>query len=174
LEAVAAALVMWVSPPVRDALWNRPIEIHLIIAAGALVFYPFVPGAPTFDARGLRGWSFMAAKAALLMAVVFFVSFDTAPLISRAHMQPQLAFVGYILAYRWAISDQRRRCPRCLRLLTNPVRIGHPAGTLLEWYGAEFICSQGHGVLHEPEPLKSSYCIRRWVALDASWRELFE
>ncbi len=46
------------------------------------------------------------------------------------------------------ITDQQRRCPVCLRLLTNPVRIGTPSRTFLEWYGAESTCSRGHGLLH--------------------------
>jgi hypothetical protein len=174
IQASSATLIMWLSPAVRASVWQRPIEAHILIAAGALLLYPIVPGARGFDARGTRGWCFMAAKSVILIITVFFASFDIVPLLSRGPMQPQLAFVMYILAYWWAMNDQRRRCPTCLRLLTNPVQIGHPAGSLLEWYGTELMCPRGHGVLHEPGLSTSSYCTRRWVRLDASWQELFQ
>jgi hypothetical protein len=173
VQAAMAALAMWLSPAVQDCVWPRPVESHILIAAGALIFFPFLSGPRGFEARGLRGWAFMSAKLAVLLTIVYFASFDAVPLIARAPVQPQLAFVGYILAYRWAIRDQRRRCPTCLRRLTSPVRIGHSAGTLLEWFGAEYVCPEGHGVLHEPELIRSSYCSTKWVRFDASWRELF-
>jgi hypothetical protein len=171
--AAGAALVMSVSPAVQASLWKRPIEAHIVLAAGAMLLYPMMPRARGFDLHGVRNWGFMAAKSVILIVIVFFASFDIVPVISRTQMQPQLTLVMYIMAFRWAVHDQRRRCPTCLRSLTNPVHIGHSAGTLLEWYGSEFMCPQGHGVLHEPE-LATSYCARRWVRLDASWRELFQ
>jgi hypothetical protein len=172
-QAIAAALVMWWIPGVRESIWDHPLQAHAIIAAGAILLSPLAPGARRLQRSKLQGWCFMAAKLSLLSVSAYFATFDIVPLISRAPMQPQLTFVLYFIAYRWAISDQNRRCPVCLRLLTNPVPIGHSAGTLLEWYGTEFVCAKGHGVLHEPEPLMASYCKRRWVSLDASWRELF-
>jgi len=79
----------------------------------------------------------------------------------------------WILTCRWLILDQRRRCPVCLRLLTNPVRIGAPSQSFLEWYGAESMCSRGHGLLQVPE-LSTSYSGRpHWQRLDGSWRGLF-
>ena len=78
-----------------------------------------------------------------------------------------------ILALRWVITDQQRRCPVCLRLLTNPVRIGTPSRTFLEWYGAESTCSRGHGLLHVSE-ISSSYSEKpQWLRLGDSWSGLF-
>lgn len=173
LQAAIAALVLWTSPAVQSCVWDRPVLAHACIAAGAMLVYSLIPGVRRFEARGVRGWTFLFAKMAVLMVLVFFATFDIVPLISRTPVQPQLAFIGYVLAYRWAACDQRKRCPTCLRRLVNPVRIGHSAGTLLEWYGEELICSEGHGVMLEPELAESSYCSRQWVRLDASWRELF-
>ena len=163
LEALAAAFVMWASPAVQESVWDRPLLKHGMLALSALGLYVAMPATPRFIARGARGWCFMTAKLAILAVVVYFAVFDIVPVISRAPIQPQIAFVAYVVAFRWAATDQRRRCPTCLRCLTNPVRIGHPAGTLLGWYGEELVCADGHGVLHEPEPLESSYCGRRWV-----------
>ena len=78
-----------------------------------------------------------------------------------------------ILALRWVITDQQRRCPVCLRLLTDPVRIGTPSRTFLEWYGAESTCPRGHGLLHVSE-MSSGYSARpEWLGLDDSWSGLF-
>ena len=70
-----------------------------------------------------------------------------------------------------AVADQRARCRVCLRLLAFPVRIGRPGSLLLDWGGTEFLCSEGHGVLHIPQ-LSTSWDedADRWITLDDSWR----
>ncbi|MBV9267453.1 MAG: hypothetical protein JO061_14875 [Acidobacteriaceae bacterium] len=74
----------------------------------------------------------------------------------------------------WAVADQRARCRECLRLLCFPVRIGCPGHVLLDWSGTEFLCSQGHGVLHVPD-LETSWDEpdKHWISLDQSWKDLF-
>ena len=120
----------------------------------------------------LRRWVLLAIKVVLVLLIVFFGTFDLTPIISRTGMQAHATLVGYILGLRWALVDQRRRCPVCLRLLSNPVRIGQPSNTFLEWYGVEFICARGHGLLHVPEMPTISYRTQSWLCLDASWRSL--
>ncbi len=71
---------------------------------------------------------------------------------------------AYVIAFRWVLSDQRRRCPECLRRLECPTRIGQPSHTLLEWYGTEFVCANGHGLLHVAE---SAYGFVSQAALGA-------
>lgn len=79
---------------------------------------------------------------------------------------------AWILALRWVFTDQQRRCPACLRLLTNSVRIGSSSQTFLEWYGDESMCSRGHGLLHSSE-ISSSYSGKQqWLNLDGSWKRL--
>jgi hypothetical protein len=73
----------------------------------------------------------------------------------------------------WVLADQRRRCPVCLRTLTNPVRIGTPSRTFLEWYGAESTCSRGHGLLHVTETPASYSGRPQWLRLGDSWSGLF-
>ena len=83
---------------------------------------------------------------------------------------PQLGmFALWILALRWVLIDQRQRCPVCLRLLIQPVRIGNSSHTFLEWYGAESICSRGHGLQHIPEITASYSGQQEWLNLDDSW-----
>jgi hypothetical protein len=164
LAAVSAGLIMWSSQAVQASIWQQPILAHLLIVSGTLCFYPFLPNSLKFAAHGCRGWTFLGTKLALLIALTFFTSFNIVPIISHAPIQPQLAMVGYVVAFRWAARGQHRRCPTCLRLLTNPVRVGHSARTLLDWYGHEMVCSQGHGLLQQPELIKSSYCSSTWKA----------
>ncbi len=81
--------------------------------------------------------------------------------------------IAWTLLCRWVLTDQRNRCPECLRLLTDPVRIGTPSQTLLEWYGVESACSCGHGLLHSPEISASHSEGPRWLRLGRSWSVLF-
>jgi hypothetical protein len=116
----------------------------------------------------LRRSLFLAAKIALLHPVMlcgFLVMNLISPVIPVANVA---IMASWIWAFRWVLTDQRRRCPVCLQHLTEPVRIGTPSHTLLEWYGAESACSSGHGLLHSTETSST------WLRLDDSWRGLFE
>jgi hypothetical protein len=95
-------------------------------------------------------------------------------LVAAAVPIANLAFTAsWILALRWVLIDQRRRCPVCLRLLTDPIRIGSASQTFLEWYGAESTCSRGHGLL-QTEEIPASYSAKpEWLTLDDSWSGLF-
>jgi hypothetical protein len=122
----------------------------------------------------LRRGIFLALKIALVQPMMlcgFVVLLWILPVLP---IGPQLGIcAAWMLVFRWLLTDQRRRCPVCLRLLTNPVRIGASSQTFLEWYGAESICSRGHGLLHVSE-MSSSYSGNpEWLTLDDSWRGLF-
>jgi hypothetical protein len=120
-----------------------------------------------------RRWLFLGGKVALLIVIVFCGSLGAAAGIGAAPVQAHGLLVGYIFAFRWALRDQRSRCPVCLRRLTNPAAIGRPSQTLLEWYGTELICPQGHGLLHVPEIPAGSFGVQSWMRLDPSWKSLF-
>jgi hypothetical protein len=137
----------------------------------ALGEYPANRYSPSGAIR-LRRWIFLAIKIALLLPIVFCGTLDLASIVSGA-FQPHGFLVGLIVALRWALMDQRQRCPVCLRLLGNPTRIGGASHTFLEWYGTELICAQGHGLLYVPEISTSCYSTQRWQYLDASWSSLF-
>jgi hypothetical protein len=119
----------------------------------------------------MRRWLFLAAKIVLVAPIVLFGTLDVFSLIALA-IQPHAMIIGSVIGFRWVLVDQRRRCPVCLRVLTNPTTIGDSSRTLLEWYGTEFVCSKGHGLLHVPE-IRTSYCEQRWLHLDSSWSGLF-
>ena len=128
---------------------------------------------PTSWPGRLRRGIFLALKITLVQPIMlcgFFVLIWMGPI----PFAPQLGVCAYwILALRWVLLDQRRRCPVCLRLLTNPVRIGAPSETFLEWYGAESMCSRGHGLLHTSEFSASYSRNAQWLRLDGSWSGLF-
>ena len=129
--------------------------------------------------RRLRRWLFLATKLMLIVPVVYLGSLDLAysalPLNSPSAQYIQLvtSFFGFLFALRWALQDQRRRCPVCLRLLTNPARVGQASRNFLAWNGTELICSVGHGLLHIPELPTSWFATQRWLYLDSSWDGLF-
>jgi hypothetical protein len=158
---------------------QEPLAVQLLILAMALLIlsattsfylgeYPALARRPR-----VRCWLFLGAKVALAVPIVIFGSLSLAPILGKAGFQAHVTLIGYILALRWALTDQRRRCPVCLRLLTNPVRIGQASQTFLEWYGTELICTHGHGLLHVPEIPTISFRTQRWLAMDPSWQSLF-
>jgi hypothetical protein len=115
---------------------------------------------------GLRCWVFLAAKSVLLVLIVVFGAADLGS-------AGGFVLFSYVLVFRWAVDDHRERCPVCLRRLTNPTRIGEPSHTFLDWYGTEFMCDRGHGLLHVPEIHASCYNMQHWLYLDPSWSGLF-
>jgi hypothetical protein len=127
----------------------------------------------------LRRWTFLAGKFALLLPIVYLVSIDL------AHLRPALdkdasdyiqlisAFSICLFGLRWALRDQRQRCPVCLGKLTHPARVGQPSRNFLAWNGTELICIGGHGLLHVPEMATSWFGTQRWLYLDPSWDVLF-
>jgi hypothetical protein len=140
-----------------------------LVMGGARAAHPPMP----WPGRLRRGM-FLALKIALVQPVMFcgmVILIFIGPLVP---VGPQLGvYAVWTLTLRWVLTDQRRRCPVCLRLLTKPVRIGNSSHTFLEWYGAESICSRGHGLQHIPE-ISASYSGRQeWLTLDDSWRDLF-
>ncbi|SPE24281.1 conserved membrane hypothetical protein [Candidatus Sulfopaludibacter sp. SbA3] len=120
----------------------------------------------------MRRWLFLGLKAALLLPIVCCGSLDLGSIVATGFVAHGF-FFGNLLAVRWALADQRQRCPVCLRLLSNPTRIGGASHAFLEWYGTELICARGHGLLYVPEIPTSCYSTQRWQYLDPSWSTLF-
>ena len=84
------------------------------------------------------------------------------------------SLLGTLLIFRWAILDQARRCPVCLRRLAMPVTLGSWSSPLLEPAATELLCDEGHGSLRFSEAHTTLGEIRRWITLDDSWRDLFD
>jgi hypothetical protein len=127
----------------------------------------------------LRRWSFLTGKIALLLPIVYLVSLDLAYLrsslerSSSEYIQLVLSFSICLFGLRWALRDQRQRCPVCLGKLSHPAQVGQPSRTFLAWNGTELICVGGHGLLHVPEMPTSWFSTQRWLYLDPSWEVLF-
>lgn len=132
----------------------------------------------------LRWWSFLALKTLLLLSTCFVVSVELTGRISIAFtgaIQPLVGpsstwffLVTAMLTLSWSLHDQCRRCRICLKRLSNEASVGAPSYLLLDWWGTELVCSNGHGLLHVPQ-MKSSWLeFEQWVHLDESWKPLFE
>lgn len=127
----------------------------------------------------LRRWVFLAGKIALLLPAIYFGSLDLAYALpwsapnTPQYIQLVSSFAAILFGLRWALRDQRQRCPVCLGKLTCPARVGQPSRNFLSWNGTELICSGGHGFLHVPELPTSWFSTPRWLHLDPSWSSLF-
>lgn len=153
-----------------------PLAFGLVVVIALLLVRAITPlDLGEYPAHGnaprSRRWLFLGAKIVFLLPIVFFGTLAVTG--AEGPLLPQGVLAGCVVAFRWALMDQRRRCPVCLRVLTNPTRIGSSSQMFLEWYGTELICLRGHGMLHVPEIPSSSYATQRWHDLDPSWSGLF-
>lgn len=154
---------------------SGPLRSYPTYAMPAVVFICLLVAAATTSARfrvclqgrHYRRWMFLSAKIVLLMFIGFFFILIVQALIG-SEIRP-LVMPLYVIAFRWALIDQRHRCPECLRRLLLPVRIGVASQTFLEWYGTEFLCGDGHGLLQAPETSTASSDRQHWLRLDDSW-----
>lgn len=150
-----------------------------IIAAACLALPATTPlslGEYPAKRSSFRRWIFLSIKFALIAVMVYCWALDLA-YFSSGHSSGGLLVIaslaGCTLAFRWALRDQRQRCPVCLRLLGNPAHIGQHSRSFLEWSGTELMCAKGHGLLHVPETPTSWFSTQRWLYLDPSWSGLF-
>jgi hypothetical protein len=133
---------------------------------------------PSFLMR-VRCWSFLGAKIALLLPIVYYASLDLAYWFTTRYspaaqyLQLTTSFLICLFGLRWAILDQRRRCPVCLKRVTNPARVGHASWIFLAWNGTELMCLGGHTLLLVPGLSTSWFSTQRWLYLDTTWDFLF-
>ncbi len=122
---------------------------------------------------------FLGAKFALIAAIGFAASLDLAYSNTVSYsplaecLQLMWCFTICLFGFRWAVADQRKRCPVCLRRVTNPATVGLASRTFLGWNGTEMICMGGHALLHVPSLPTSWFSGQRWLYLDSSWEFLF-
>ncbi|HMG87241.1 MAG TPA: hypothetical protein VK574_16030 [Terracidiphilus sp.] len=133
---------------------------------------------PSFRQR-INRILFLAAKFTLIAAIGFAASLDLAygneiGYSSVAEcFQLLWCFTICLVGFRWAVADQRKRCPVCLRCVTNPASVGLASRTFLGWNGTEMMCIGGHALLHVPSLPTSWFSGERWLYLDSSWDFLF-
>lgn len=126
-----------------------------------------------------RGWFFLVAKVALLLPLLYCGPLLMANALASAPGSEQMiqtfaTIAGALLSAWWLLEDQRQRCPHCLRKLTSPARVGERSRSFLGFSGMEFVCAEGHGLLHVPDYPTSWFASQRWLSLDSSWRVLFQ
>lgn len=128
--------------------------------------------------RQLYRLGFFAAKIVLLWPIAYFVSLDLAygrplPLVTtQTYIQLASAFLICLFGLRWALRDQYRRCPVCLRLVAHPARVGLASSTFFAWNGTELICTGGHTLLHIPALPMSWFSAPRWLFREQTWELL--
>lgn len=170
LRYQAPGMPLPVRGPVGAMLYMALMTVPIVAATTSLRL-----GAHTAGHNAWR-WFFFAAKLVLVLFIVFSGVLNLAAMVGlKVTAGPiHCILIGNVIAIRWALIDQRRRCPECLRLLAHPAHIGQPSQTFLEWYGTEFVCVKGHGLLHVPEIPTTSFQTQSWTHLDRSWSELFK
>jgi hypothetical protein len=136
-----------------------------------------------FHRYGWRYWAFFAGKTAAVAVCVPLLWIELAPVIRALRPNTELAvlltalvsrlifIVAFGCALAWCFSDQRRRCPVCLKRLAMPVTLGI-WGSTFEPVTTEFLCEDGHGSLSVPE--NEAAPEEKWIKLDESWSELFD
>jgi hypothetical protein len=166
--------------PLSIFLFTLIVAVITLPATTALPLgeYPRLRGRLSWVASGRR-WLFLLSKVSMVVPLVCLTSVDVAygiPSLSSTstqYIQLGLSYFGFLFAFRWILQDQRKRCPVCLRVLSNPARVGEASRNFLAWNGTELICAGGHGLLHIPELPTSWFSTQRWLSLDASWGSLF-
>lgn len=170
-------------PPRYDPLGDRVIAhlVPLMLAMAASIVLLLIGRLSRVSPGpyGWRYWLFLAAKTAAVMAIVPLLWIEGgAALRARIPNQVLGVLIGgvglalvFIAAFGaamvWDFSDQRLRCPVCLRRLAMPVALGSWASTF-DPPATEFLCDAGHGSLCVSEI--SAGEPDRWVNLDDSWR----
>ena len=122
---------------------------------------------------------FLAAKIALTLALAFLVSLvalgPARTVLGRNSDWFELALYAITVTcgMRWALLNQEQRCQKCLRMLSQPTRVGPASRNFLDWSGMEQACADGHGLLHTPE-MQGSWCwYDLWLEQDSNWQGLF-
>ena len=170
-------------------IFRQPISLFFFALLLAIICLPATTALRLGDyperegrlrgAINFRRWMFLLAKSVLVVLIVGFWSIALAYAFAAVGSSVSLciqmgtSFPALLFAFRWTLHDQRGRCPVCLRLLSNPARVGQPSCNFLAWCGTEWICRSGHGVLHIPELPTCWFSTQRWLCLDASWASLF-
>lgn len=164
--------------PRGDKVFAYCVPAILAWAVGVALF---VMGTKVLNGRGWRYWFFLVAKAlaALAVSTLAWIEIGAAVRSFIPH-EGWRTLVGLLSVFvfvpatgramLWAVADQRRRCPACLRFLIAPVAVGSWA-SLFEPPATEFLCEKGHGALSVADAETNAQ--DHWTRLDESWSALF-
>jgi hypothetical protein len=156
--------------------WSLALAVLALPSNRSLVLGGYPGRTELGGLRQFGRWVFLGAKFALILAIGFWGILDLAQRLTNAAYQPQgwieavqgcllgpAAVAAYLAGFRWALRDQRRRCPVCLRLLANASRSGLPGQILVDYHSTEYFCDRGHSVLRVPE-IDTSFSTRTWLS----------
>jgi hypothetical protein len=153
-------------------------DIFLMLTSMACILLPAITNLPLgeYPRYARRRWIFLASKVGLILPSIYaaciYILYQ-----GQSHqpfvIPPQVLLAAIILAFRWVLNDQRRRCPVCLRLLDHAAHVGQHGRNFIEWNGTELMCTRGHGLLHVPATPADWSGRQRWFDLDPSWSGLF-
>jgi hypothetical protein len=164
--AVIAAISALGLPGPRSLLSNIriPLAYAILFQVGpALLVLPSVARL-ALDRLQPAAAAHLLLKIALVIPLVFCGALTASWLIVPSGFG-HVGMVGYVLAFRWAIEDHRRRCPVCLHRLSMPTTLGNSSRVLLDWYGTELVCTRGHGMLYMSEVPATSWGANQWQGL---------
>jgi hypothetical protein len=170
---------LWFNP-LRDAISGRTVipafnawHQQLYIAALCFLIATVVAAAslrPRVFSECLLCWSMSFNRAVLfylakLMLATSLFEYGVTLTASLPPLQIYGSVLAYVCMVRWAIRDQQQRCPVCLKRLTSPVQFGHPSRSLLDRDLQEYVCGDGHGVMHIPVAPLSGESHQAWLPL---------
>lgn len=127
-----------------------------------------------------RSGLFLGAKIALLLPALYCLPIVLGHIVAGDSIDSAYAvqvfstLIAAPLSALWIVRDQQQRCPLCLRRLSSPARVGERSRSLFSFSGVEYVCSEGHGLMHVPDFPTSWYPSQRWLSLDPSWSALFQ
>ncbi len=168
---------------------KNPVETFLFSLLVACLALPATTPLPLGDypepgtlalARRIQRWLFLVLKLVLIVPTAFLLcllvaySLGNAGTPAAAYLQIFGSFTTLLFSFRWALHDQRRRCPTCLWLLSHPVTVGPFSRNFLAWSVTELLCASGHGFLHIPDHPTSWFSTQRWLSSDPSWTSFSE
>lgn len=176
-----ASLGEYLRPALSFILFVFVVVAGLGLAAALLQWVRSCSRPRAYSWTAFRYWAFFFAKSALLAAGVAALcaelsAWNTLGLHSYKFVislvADWLVVLGVLLAFQWAILDQGRRCPVCLRLLSTPFTSGSWSSALIEPASTELHCDQGHGTLRVSDSYTTLGEIRRWVTMEDAWRDV--
>lgn len=177
---IALAIELFPAPPDlrSDVLVGHAFILAISLTAGAAMV--FIRRPPSHSG-GWRYWAFFALQCALALTLVPLLWIESGAALRACFphheglraLSTLLLTLAYLpslaAALAWVLSDQRARCPVCLRRLELPVSLGSWS-SVFDPSSTELLCDEGHGALVLPDTAAGA---ERWTRLDDSWRGLF-
>jgi hypothetical protein len=168
-------------PAIFSLLAATVVSIGLALAIAGVQFGRIARRKEAPKREALRYWGFFAAKVTLLAGALALCASELAARNALSLHSGKFLFslllewlviLGMLFVLRWAILDQGRRCPVCLRRLAMPSATGAWSSLLINPAGTELLCDQGHGALTVSATGGLAGEVRRWITLEDDWRAL--